>query len=80
MNTSIVFETNVSDTLPIPKEIHIISGLYGVFSGFIKQVQKVSVHYEVDAHELFKECGRNKLVAGQEDLIVDLACKLRDKK
>ena len=80
LNTVKIFETNVSDTIPNPKEIHIISGLYGVFSGFIKQVQKVAVHYEVDSHELFKECGRNNLVAGQEDLIVDLACKLRDRK
>ena len=80
LNTVKIFETNVCDTIPNPKEIHIISGLYGVFSGFIKQVQKVAVHYEVDSHELFKECGRNNLVAGQEDLIVDLACKLRDKK
>lgn len=74
-----IFEKAVSDVVPIPKEIHLISGLYGVFSGFVKPVQKVADHYGVDPKELFKECGRNNLVAGQEDLIVDLALKLQKK-
>lgn len=74
-----IFEQTVSDVVPIPKEIHLISGLYGVFSGFVKPVQKVANHYGVDPKELFKECGRNNLVAGQEDLIVDLALKLQKK-
>jgi 4-hydroxy 2-oxovalerate aldolase len=79
LNATTVFENVVSDTIPIPKEIHVISGLYGVFSGFVKPVQKVAEYYEVDPKELFKECGRNMLVAGQEDLIVDLAFKLKEK-
>ena len=79
LNATNVFEKAVSGTVPIPKEIHVISGLYGVFSGFVKPVQKVAKHYGVDPKELFEECGRNNLVAGQEDLIVDLALKLQKK-
>lgn len=79
LNATTIFERAVSDVVPIPKEIHVISGLYGVFSGFVKPVQRVSDHYGVDPKELFKECGRNNLVAGQEDLIVDLALKLQKK-
>lgn len=79
LKTTSIFEQAVSNIVPISKEIHVISGLYGVFSGFVKPVQKVSEHYGVDPKELFKECGRNNLVAGQEDLIVDLALKLQKK-
>lgn len=54
----------------------VVSGMAGVFSGFIKHVKRISEHYGVDAREVLMELGRRKVVAGQEDLIIEVAQEL----
>ncbi|HOW36113.1 MAG TPA: 4-hydroxy-2-oxovalerate aldolase [Candidatus Omnitrophota bacterium] len=61
------------------KSISIVSGLAGVFSGFVRHVERVSLQYGVDAKDVFFELGRRKAVGGQEDMIVEVAISLVDK-
>lgn len=60
--------------------VSLISGLAGVFSGFANNVKKAAVRFGVDPRDIFMELGRRKMVAGQEDFIVDVAMYLAGKK
>ncbi len=62
--------------MPYIRSLSIVSGLSGVFSGFMKPVQRVSQEFSVDARDVFFELGRRKAVAGQEDLILEVAAQL----
>jgi 4-hydroxy 2-oxovalerate aldolase len=66
-----------------PQEIDsvtLISGIAGVFSGFASHVKKTADRFNVDPRDIFMELGRRKMVAGQEDFIVDVALELANKK
>jgi 4-hydroxy 2-oxovalerate aldolase len=68
------------ELMPVPPTIDaisVVSGLAGVFSGFKTPVLDVSVREGVDPRDVFFELGRRQAVAGQEDLIVDVALALR---
>jgi len=57
--------------------ISVTSGIAGVFSGFKPLVEKASKKYKVDSHEIFKILGKRKVVAGQEDQIIEVAKELK---
>jgi 4-hydroxy 2-oxovalerate aldolase len=64
---------------PIPPYISpasVISGLSGVVSVFSKQVASAAEEYNVDARDIFIELGKRKAVAGQENLIIEVAIEL----
>jgi 4-hydroxy 2-oxovalerate aldolase len=66
--------------MPAPVAIDtvgIVSGLAGVFSGFKNPVLDVSRREGVDLRDVFFELGRRQVVAGQEDLVLDVALALR---
>lgn len=65
-------------TVPYPSSISVVSGLAGVFSGFVKPVEKASLQFGVDPRELFLELGKRKVIAGQEDLIIEIAQRLSE--
>jgi 4-hydroxy 2-oxovalerate aldolase len=65
------------ENIPNIETISLVSGLYGVFSGFAKPVQKISKDLGVDSRELMKMLGESKIVAGQEDLILEAARRLQ---
>ena len=56
--------------------ISLISGLAGVFSGFAPHVKRAAEKFGVDPRDIFLELGKRKVVAGQEDLIIDVASEL----
>ena len=56
--------------------LSIMSGLNGVFSGFVPHVERISKEYKVDPWDIFTELGRRKVVAGQEDQILEVALSL----
>jgi len=58
----------------------IVSGLAGVFSAFKPHVEKAAKRYRVDPRDIFMELGRRKAIAGQEDMIVEIAEKLLEDK
>jgi len=56
--------------------VSIVSGQAGVFSAFKEHVLKAAKTFNVDPRDIFKELGLRKAVAGQEDMIVEIAEKL----
>lgn len=60
--------------------ISLISGLAGVFSAFAPHVKKAAEKFGVDPRDIFLELGKRKIIAGQEDIIVDVAMDLSQKK
>jgi len=74
-----IAQEKILEELPTIKNLSIISGLSGVFSGFAKHVSRVAKEYKLDPRDIFIELGRRKVVAGQEDLIIEVALDLREK-
>jgi 4-hydroxy 2-oxovalerate aldolase len=75
---------NVMDYLvpsaPITTPINILTGLKKLFSGFEKPIVSASKLYGIEYSSLIFELGNRKLVAGQEDLILEVAQKLKKNK
>lgn len=61
-------------------DISIVSGMAGVFSGFKKQVMQIAKDFQVDPRDIMIELGIRKAMAGQEDMIIDVADELKKKK
>lgn len=61
-------------------EVSLTSGLAGVFSGFAPQTRMAAERFGVDPINILIELGRRHIVAGQEDIIVDIAANLAQTK
>lgn len=66
--------------LPVNSSESIISGLAGVFSGFAKPVMRISKMMNVNPFDVFFELGKRKIIGGQEDIILELANELKNRK
>lgn len=66
--------------LPKITSSSIISGMNGVVSVFSKPVARAAKKYKIDARDIYFELGRKGAIAGQEDLIIEVAQKLAFKK
>lgn len=64
---------------PVTTPINILTGLKKLFSGFEKPIVSASKLYGIEYSSLIFELGNRKLVAGQEDLILEVAQKLKSK-
>jgi 4-hydroxy 2-oxovalerate aldolase len=64
---------------PVTTPINILTGLKRLFSGFEKPIVSASKLYGIEYSSLIFELGNRKLVAGQEDLILEVAQKLKKK-
>ena len=69
-------ERDLMPAPPVVSSLSIVSGLAGVFSGFKLRVLDVARREGVDPRDVFFELGRRQAVAGQEDLIVEVAAEL----
>ena len=67
-----IAEKYLMDIIPSISSTSVVSGLSGVFSGFIKHVAKHSKKHKVNPRDVFFELGKKKAVAGQEDLILEV--------
>jgi 4-hydroxy 2-oxovalerate aldolase len=70
-------ERELVQKVPAIDSVSVVSGLAGVFSGFKARVLDIARREQVDPRDVFFELGRREAVAGQEDLIVDVALALR---
>ncbi|MES2217672.1 MAG: 4-hydroxy-2-oxovalerate aldolase [Pseudomonadota bacterium] len=66
--------------IPTISSVSIVSGLAGVFSGFMKPVARIAKEFNIDPRNIFFELGRRKIVAGQEDIILEVAATLAKNK
>lgn len=73
MDTSDKIVTKIMDKPQEIDSVVLISGIAGVFSGFATHVKKAAERFNVDPRDIFMELGKRKMVAGQEDFIVDVA-------
>ena len=62
---------------PIITPVNVLTGLNKLFSGFEKPIIKASKLFGIEYSSLIFELGNRKLVAGQEDLILEVAQKLK---
>ncbi|OIQ65622.1 4-hydroxy-2-oxovalerate aldolase [mine drainage metagenome] len=69
-------EQALMNEIPVIRSVSVISGMAGVFSGFMKPVSRISKEYGIDPRDVFFELGRRKIVAGQEDIILEVAKEL----
>lgn len=76
LDASDVAERELMHHAPVIQSMSIVSGLAGVFSGFSKPVDRISREYSVDPRDVFFELGKRRAVAGQEDLILEVAMQL----
>ena len=76
LDASDMAEKDVMPKVPTINGESIVSGLSGVFSGFAKHVSRISKEYNVDPRDVYFELGRRKVVAGQEDLIIEVVMDL----
>ncbi len=74
-----IAEAEIIPSLPVVDSTSIVSGLSGVFSGFKKHVVRIAQEYGVDPRDIFFEMGRMRVVAGQEDRIIEVATELASK-
>lgn len=65
---------------PSISPISIISGLSGVFSGFAKKVELAASKFGVSSGDIFIELGKRNIVAGQENIIFEVAEELSNQK
>ena len=85
-----IFETGESVIRRIEVEKHIdkkgqgsnsiVSGINGVFSAFKVPVLNAAKNFNVSSYDIYKELGKRKAVAGQEDMIIEIAEKLSKEK
>ncbi|MFC1767474.1 4-hydroxy-2-oxovalerate aldolase [Candidatus Margulisiibacteriota bacterium] len=80
LDSAEIAEEKLMKVIPSTKSTTIVSGLAGVFSGFAKHVERVSLQYGVDPRDVFFELGKRKPVAGQEDLIIEVAMDIAERK
>ncbi|QYR21014.1 4-hydroxy-2-oxovalerate aldolase [Paenibacillus sp. sptzw28] len=73
-----IAEKTIIEKVPTINSTSVISGLAGVFSGFAKPVELLSQKYNVDPHKVFMELGRRKIIAGQEDMIIEVVHEIAE--
>ena len=72
-------EKTLMKVVPTISSTSVVSGLSGVFSGFMKPVERIALKFNIDPRDIFFELGRRKIIAGQEDLIIEIAGDLAQK-
>jgi len=72
-------EKEIMEAPPTINSLSVISGLSGVFSGFMKPVSRIAKDLNLDPRDVFFELGRRKIIAGQEDFIMEVAKDLAKK-
>lgn len=80
LDTADLAEKIVMKDIPTISSVSIVSGLAGVFSGFMKPVSRIAQQFQLDPRDIFFELGRRKIVAGQEDIIIEVAYDLKKAK
>jgi 4-hydroxy 2-oxovalerate aldolase len=71
-------ERELVQTIPTTDSVTIVSGLAGVFSGYSRPVRRIAQEFGVDPRDVFFALGKREVIAGQEDVILEVAAELRE--
>ena len=71
-------ERELVQTIPTTDSVTIVSGLAGVFSGYSRPVRRIAQEFGVDPRDVFFALGKREVIAGQEDVILEVAAQLRE--
>jgi len=80
LDASNIAEDYLMKSIPSINSTSLVSGLSGVFAGFLQPVNRFAKEFSIDARDLFFALGKRKVVAGQEDIIIEVAKELSVKK
>ncbi len=80
LDTADLAERDLLKEMPSITSLSVVSGLAGVFSGFSKHVRRLAEEFDLDPRDIFFELGRRRIIAGQEDLIIEVATELAARK
>jgi len=78
-----VAEDLVEPILTRPQIINnlaLVIGYVGTYGSFLLHSQKAAARYGMDPREIIEEVGRQRLVMGQEDMLIDIAYNINQKK
>jgi 4-hydroxy 2-oxovalerate aldolase len=70
----------VMDEECVLDRLSLTMGYAGVYSSFLKHAFRAAERYDVSGAEILMECGRQRLVGGQEDQIIQIASTLADRR
>ncbi|MGG1323575.1 4-hydroxy-2-oxovalerate aldolase [Priestia megaterium] len=76
-------EEVVGPILPGSQEIRkgsLAMGYAGVYSSFLLHAERAAKHFNLDSRDILLELGKRKAVGGQEDMILDVAAELAQRK
>ena len=76
-------EDIIAPLLQTPQEItrdNLVLGYAGVYSSFLLHARRAAQRFGIDSRDILVELGRQKVVGGQEDMIVDVAAALAKEK
>jgi 4-hydroxy 2-oxovalerate aldolase len=66
----------IMETEPVLSRLALIMGYAGVYSSFLRHAYRAAERYGVSGADILMECGRRRLVGGQEDQIIEIAAGL----
>jgi 4-hydroxy 2-oxovalerate aldolase len=66
----------VMDGECLKDRLAVVMGFAGVYSSFLKHAYRAAERYDVSGADILMECGRQKLVGGQEDQIIQIAAQI----
>ena len=76
MDAAEVAEQEFIKEIPRINTLGLVMGLTGVCGAFTKHIERISKEYGIDSRDICYELEGRKTVAGQEDLIVEVARKI----
>ncbi|HWL13771.1 MAG TPA: 4-hydroxy-2-oxovalerate aldolase [Ureibacillus sp.] len=78
-----IAEDLVAPILEKPQEITrdgLVLGYAGVYSSFLLFAQRAAKRFEIDSRDILLELGKRKVVGGQEDMIMDVAAEIANRR
>lgn len=72
-------EAELVERLPRTDAVSIVSGLAGVFSGYKGPVRRIAQEFGLDPRDIFFALGERGVIAGQEDVILEVATALAER-